>query len=188
MKSASRTRLGVRAIAAFLALVFVFPPEAAARTACASFALLSLPRSWCSLATVATRMPVQHACCCALPTSASTPTTRSSGPTVEPGSDGGCCCPKKVTRDVTTPPSSDASSTHACTWIGERAHISARAVQLERAPAIEFLRWGRAGPMPPLELVGSGPGARSPAVGCARHDLLARGVVGLLTDFGTALL
>jgi hypothetical protein len=194
MKSASRFRLGVRAVALFLALAFVFPPEAMARAACSALALLPVPMRCAAMGSGSGRSSPPRACCCAT-TSRPNPDSRSHessrGPSVDSlaqlGSRDGCCCPKSSSRDAATAPGTAGSTSQAVAWIDTHASFSARVPCYDSSADRGIACSGGAGP-PGSEPVVSPAGASDPAAGCMRHDLLARGVVGLLTDIGTARL
>lgn len=190
MKRAFRSPLGLRLLASVLALLFVFPPEAMARMSCATLAMLSLPMSCCTMpAVVADTAP--EPCCCTTDESSSPDLAADATASVTQAkvrAPDGCCCNQPVARDATTPPVRDASHVNLGAWIAEQAHVSARTVHFECSAPNLRPPSDRDGPVLVFGVLTGGASASPPAVGCARHALLARGVVGLLTDFGIALL
>jgi hypothetical protein len=174
-----------------LALLFVFPPDAIARLSCATLAMLSLPMPCCAPRDPVAA-PAAKSCCCTPGADRSSDLVLRRSASVAKHAEARppemCCCGKIVPRDGASAPARDASPTNLSAWIHERADISARAVHFECLAPHARSHSDRDGPPPRSLLASADGGSTDPAAGCARHDLLSRGVVGLLTDFGTALL
>jgi hypothetical protein len=189
--SALRSRFGTRVLAVLLALLFVCPPEAAARVSCATLAMLSVPMRCCAsrssgLGAEASRRP----CCCALESDRSAGNSEkrtSSLANARVKSPDGCGCAKSATTDSNASSVSGANGSALASWIAERAHVSARALHFDSFVVDSYAPSAWRGPPGSLAVLGA-ERARAPAAGCTRHELLARGIAGLLTDFGVALL
>jgi hypothetical protein len=191
MKRALRSRSCVRILTGLLVLAFVFPPEAFARVSCAALTALSVPMRCCAMRAAA-RSSEPRPCCSATDAAhgpnantiverATQATSASRAKLVAPD----CCCSHRGTGDSLAP--TPTPSAHLdVQWIAARADISARAIAFECSPARALC--ARDAPPSTLPPDCSASEPSSPAAGCARRDLLARGVVGLLTDFGIALL
>jgi hypothetical protein len=187
MKGVLRSRFGLRFSVAVLALLFVFPPEAMARMSCATLAMLSLPMP-CCVTHPADAVSNTKSCCCAADSEQGSRIASANAEQSKVRAPEGCSCAKNAGRDASTPPARDAGSIDLCAWVSERAQVSARALHFDCLATHIRAQSDHDGPTLASSCPGGGAGSSPPAVGCARHDLLARGVIGLLTDFGTALL
>jgi hypothetical protein len=187
MKRAFRSHRGLRVLAALLALLFVFPPEAMARMSCATLALFSVPMRCCAMRSAGADAAAKPCCCTAETETASSLGSQASVPSKVRGPDG-CCCTKAGDRDVSTPPKRDATTLDLSAWIAERAQVSARALHFDGLAIHVRSHSDRDGPVPGASSARERSRSSPPSAGCTRHGLVARGVVGLLTDFGIALL
>jgi hypothetical protein len=209
MKTALRFAPGPKFLAALLAFFFVVPPEAMASLSCATFAALSLPMRCCALhANGPDASSAARPCCCSTglvrtPSSSirgdATNATESGAPksvralassplskSPRLSSSEGCTCTKSAGHDSAMTPVGAAGTSALASWIAERADISARAVHFEfLAPSLRLSVDPR-GPPETMDLLAAT--SREPAAGCARHELLRRGIAGLLSDLGVALL
>jgi hypothetical protein len=191
MKSVLRNSTASRITAVLLALFFVFPPEAIGRVSCATFAVLSLPMRCCAArSSVAGESHGRRSCCCApevsRPSDSDPRSVGTSGGRASVKSPDGCSCSKTARAESAGTPVRDASVADLASWIAGRASDSARAVHFEPSMPSPRLCTHLRGP--PVSGIVSAGLARAPAAGCARHDLLSRGISGLLTEFGVALL
>jgi hypothetical protein len=185
MKKWLGSRWFVRLWAGVLVLAFVFPPEAFARMSCATLSALSVPMRCCAMRSAAKKTETRP-CCLATAASRATKAEHAAAKSASrAGLDAPkCCCSKNESGDTIAPAPTASVHLDVQAWLAERAQISARAFAFDHL----ILRASSARDGPTCAPPPDAAEQSSPAAGCARHDLLARGVVGLLTDFGIALL